>query len=309
MFFGGAMPIYSARLSSMFGVEDKRSGVVVVTGSSSGIGRACALLLDRLGFTVFAGVRKKDGEDLTAESSGRLTPLVLDVENAGSIKSAAKLVRSSLPRGAGIWGLVNNAGIAVTGPLELLSPAELRRQFEVNVVGALATTQAFVPLIRREGGRVVNVGSINGRIATPFIGPYCASKSALAALNDALRVELKPSGIRVVLVEPGSIKTPIWEKYGAYARRLASDMPVAARRLYGPSVDAAREAAERRAASGAPPQIVARAVTRALSSRRPKNRYVVGLDAKAGVLLDKFVPAWLLDEAIIRYMRLPRENA
>ena len=294
----------------MRGSDDNRPGAVIVTGSSSGIGRACALGLDRTGFAVFAGVRKvEDGGGLVAESSGRLTPIVLDVEDDTSIESAAETVRSSLPRGTGVWGLVNNAGISVTGPLEFLDLADLRRQFEVNVVGALAVTQEFLPLLREARGRIINVGSITGRIAVPFSGPYCASKAALAAMNDALRVELKPFGVRVVLVELGSFKTPIWEKYASRTDRASQDVSEAARRLYDPSVKASLEVARLRGASSPSPEIVARAVARVLSSRRPKSRYVVGVDARIGVLLEKCVPARVLDKAMARYLRLPRQIA
>ena len=291
----------------MYGRKDNRFGAVVVTGSSSGIGRACALMLDRLGFVVFAGVRKnEDGEDVAAASSGRLTPVVLDVEDAGSIASAAELVGSSLPPGAGVWALVNNAGIGVTGPLEFLELGELRRQFEVNVVGAVAVTQMFLPFIRKERGRVVNVGSITGRIPVPFAAPYCASKAALAATTGALRLELAPFGVRCVLVEPGAFKTRIWEKHASRTEQIVRNMPEAARRLYGTSVTAAARAAGRSAASSPSPEAVARAVARALSSKRPKGRYVVGTDAKVGVLLDKCLPARVLDEVMIRSLRLPR---
>lgn len=291
----------------MYGSTRKRSGAVVVTGSSSGIGMACALTLDRMGFAVFAGVRKKeDGEEVASRSSGRLRPIVLDVEDAGSIESAAESVRSALPPGAGVWGLVNNAGIGVAGPLEFLDLAELRRQFEVNCVGAVAAAQAFLPLIRQERGRIVNMGSITGRVPVPFIGPYCASKAAIAATTRALRLELAPSGVRCVLVEPGTFKTRIWEKHASRTEQLSGELPEAARLLYGPSVAATALAAERRAASSPPPQAVADAVARALSSRRPKDRYVVGMDAKAGALLDKCLPGWAVDEMMVRFMRLPR---
>ena len=279
----------------------------MVTGTSTGIGRSCALLLDRLGFHVFAGVREeRDGRALIEEASDRLTPVVLDVGDGDSVGAAAGAVMEALPSDAGIRGLVNNAGITVTGPLEFLPPEELRRVLDINVVGQLAVTQAFLPLLRRGRGRIVNMGSFNGRVAAPFIGPYCASKFALEGLNDALRLELAPWDVGVSLIEPGSIDTGIWRKYEAYTDWLAGILPKEAQGLYGQALGAAREAAKRRAASGAPPEVGAGAVARALTSKRPKTRYLVGWDARLGAALAKLVPDRALDEAIVRYMRLPR---
>src|SRR6266568_4897165 len=162
-------------------------GSVVVTGASTGIGEACALRLDRRGFRVFAGVRREvDGGALKQKASSRLTPILLDVTDASSIKSAAAAVVAALGE-EGLSGLVNNAGIAIAGPLEFLPIDELRRQFEVNVIGQIAVTQAFLPLLRKGHGRIVNMGSIAGKSALPFTGPYCASKFALEALTDSLR--------------------------------------------------------------------------------------------------------------------------
>src|SRR5258708_33287478 len=181
---------------------------VVATGASTGIGEACALRLDRRGFHVFAGVRREvDGGALKQKASGRLTPILLDVTDASSIKSAAAAVAASLDE-EGLSGLVNNAGIAIAGPLEFLPIDELRRQFEVNVIGQIAVTQAFLPLLRKGHGRIVNMGSISGRLAFPLLGPYAASKFALRALTTALRMELRPWGIPVSIIEPSGIATP-----------------------------------------------------------------------------------------------------
>ncbi len=266
------------------------------------------MLLDRIGFRVFAGVRKeRDGRALLGEASPRLTPVMLDVGDGASVGAAQEAVAEALPPGAGLRGLVNNAGISVTGPLEFVPADELRRVLDVNVVGQLAVTQAFLPLLRRGQGRIVNMGSFNGRVAAPFIGPYCASKFALEGLNDALRVEVAPWDVRVSLVEPGSIDTGIWRKYETYTDWLAGVLPEEAQELYGRAIDAARESARRRAASGIPPEAVAGAVARALTSKRPKTRYLVGWDARFGAALAKFVPDRMLDEAIVRYMKLPRD--
>ena len=281
---------------------------VVVTGASSGIGRACSLRLTRLGFRVFAGVRKKeDGEALANGAPDNLVPLRIDVEDTASLEAAVEFVGRSLPSGTRLWGLVNNAGITVSGPLEFVPLDEFRRVLGVNVVGQLAVTQAFLPLVRRGPGRIVNMGSFNGRVAAPFIGPYCASKFALAGMTDALRVELAPWGIRVSLVEPGSIDTDIWRKYEAYTDHMVAVLPERFHDLYGRAMGAALQAAKRRAASGISPEEVARAVEHALLSGRPKTRYLVGWDAWLGNVLARFLPEWVLDEAIVRYMKLPRK--
>lgn len=279
----------------------------MVTGASGGIGRSCALLLDRLGFSVFAGVRKeRDGEALARDAGPRLAPIILDVEDEDSVGAAAEAVSGTPAAGSGLRGLVNNAGITVTGPLEFLPPEELRRVLEVNVVGQLVATQAFLPLLRRGDGRIVNMGSFNGRVAAPFIGPYCASKFALEGLTDALRLELAPWGVEVSLIEPGSIDTDIWRKYEVYTDWLAGVLSGRAQELYGGAIDVARTAARRRARTGIPPRVVAGAVARALTAKRPRTRYPVGWDARLGVALGRFVPDRVLDEAILRYMKLPR---
>ena len=178
---------------------------VVITGASTGIGAACALHLDQWGWRVFAGVRKQgDAEALRAQGSARLTPVSLDVTDTVSISTAASAVAGAVGA-AGLAGLVNNAGIVVPGPIELLPLSDLRRQLEINVVGQVAVTQAFLPLIRAGRGRIVNMGSIAGRMATPFTGAYGASKFALEALTDALRLELQPWGISVSIIEPGAV--------------------------------------------------------------------------------------------------------
>ena len=193
---------------------------VVITGASTGIGAASATELARHGFSVFAGVRKqRDGERLTAQS-GHIVPLLLDVTNSEQIASAAETVCRSVGD-AGLAGLVNNAGIVVAGPLEILPLDQLRLQLEVNVVGQIAVTQAFLPLLRKARGRIVNMSSLNGRIASPYLAPYAASKHALEAVNNAIRLELRAWGIRVLVIEPGATTTPIWDKAIAAADALA----------------------------------------------------------------------------------------
>ena len=278
---------------------------VVVTGASTGIGEACALHLDKLGLRVFAGVRKEaDGERLKQQASGRLSPVLLDVTDEASIASAAETVGAAIGD-AGLAGLVNNAGISVSGPLEFLPLDDLRRQLEVNVIGQIAVTQAFLPLLRRGDGRIVNIGSSSGRMATPFLGPYCASKFAMEALTDSLRMELRPWGIPVSIVEPGSIATPIWEKALAEADELEKKLPQRARDLYEPSIAAMRGAAVKLAQAGSPADEVAKRVAHALTAKRPKTRYLVGRNALVEAALARLVPDRVRDGLIARQLGLP----
>lgn len=279
-------------------------GAVVVTGASTGIGEACTLGLDGLGLRVFAGVRKAaDGDALTQKASGRLTPVLLDVTDAATIAAAAETVAKAVGE-AGLAGLVNNAGISVAGPLEFLPIAELRTQLEVNVIGQVAVTQAFLPMLRKARGRVVNMGSIAGRSATPFVGAYCASKFALEALTDALRMELRPWAIAVSIVEPGAVATPIWEKSVARASATMERLPPQARDLYGQALTTMREASERMARGAIPTDRVVAAVVHALTAARPKTRYLVGTDAKVQAAL-RVLPDRLRDRLIVRAMGLP----
>ena len=277
----------------------------MITGASTGIGEACALRLDRAGLRVFAGVRKEaDGQRLKQEASDRLTPIMLDVTDEPQIEAAAKAVADAVGE-AGLAGLVNNAGISVPGPLEFLPIEDLRWQLEVNVVGQIAVTQAFLALLRKGRGRIVNIGSIAGKFATPFLGPYTASKHAMEGLSDALRQELRPWGIHVALVEPGSIATPIWQKGQANANEIEQNLPEEAMVLYGKAVNALREAARKFEAAGIPPDRVARAVEHALTASRPRTRYVVGFDATVQRILSDVVPDRLLDGLVARQLGLP----
>jgi NAD(P)-dependent dehydrogenase (short-subunit alcohol dehydrogenase family) len=285
------------------------NGAVVVTGASSGIGRATALRLDRLGFQVFAGVRKDaDGKALKSKAKGMLTPLRLDVTDDASIAAAAEAVGKALGEERGLAGLVNNAGIAMPGPLEFLPLEDLRAQMDVNVIGQIAVTQAFLPLLRKGFGRIVNIGSIGGRMATPFQGAYNASKFAMEALTDSLRMELKPWGIHVSIVEPGSIDTPIWEKGLGQADVLLATMPPHARELYDPAVDAAKAAAEKSAQAGIPPSAVAKAVVHALTADKPKTRYVVGNDARIQAVVARLMPDAMKDWLVAREMGLSQSR-
>ena len=277
---------------------------VVITGASTGIGAACAVRLARLGFRVFAGVRKSaDGEALEKQAPESLTPLTLDVTDAGSIAAATAAVAGEVG-GAGIAGLVNNAGIAVAGPLEFLPLDELRKQIEVNTIGHVAVTQAFLGLVRQGHGRIVNIGSSSGFLSTPFLGAYCASKFAMEAITDALRMELAPWGIGVSIVDPGNIATPIWQKSLAAADELTRRLPAAAHELYGRGISVAREVAQKEAVNSSPPEVVARAVEHALTAKRPRTRYCVGKDASLQAVLTRFLPDRMLDRLIMKHMGL-----
>ena len=271
--------------------------VAVVTGSSTGIGRACALALDRLGFTVFAGVRKRaDADSLRAEASERLEPVTVDVTDADSIAGAAERVREAT--GGRVTGLVNNAGTVVPGPVEGVDLDELRRQLVVNVVGQVAVTQAFLPLIRAARGRIVLMSSVGGRTALPHLSPYHASKFAIEAIGDSLRQEMRPFGVEVSIIEPGAIATPFWGKGKAEAPKVRAAMDPEVLALYSAELDAIVRASGRTEARGAPPSKVAEAVVEALTSRRPRTRYLVGTDAKIQARLGKLLPDRAMDRLV-----------
>jgi len=280
---------------------------VVITGASSGIGAACALHLDKLGLRVFAGVRRQtDAEALKSKASSRLVAIALDVADSLSVSTAASAVAGAVGD-AGLDGLVNNAGVVVTGPVEFLPLPELRRQLEINVVGQVAVTQAFLPLIRAARGRIVNMGSIAGRLATPFSSAYGASKFALEALTDALRLELAPWGISVSIIEPGAVATPIWEKGMKNGAAMLAAAPPEALVLYAEALEAFKRTSEHAAKNAIDPMDVARAVEHALTAAKPKTRYVVGRRARIGAAMALLVPDRMRDTMVAKAMRLPKD--
>lgn len=260
---------------------------VLVTGASTGIGRATALALLREGATVLAGVRSLE------DAPPGTTPLALDVTVPEQVAELARIER--------LDGLVNNAGIAVTGPLEYLPLDELRRQLEVNVLGQLAVIQAVLEPLRRAHGRIVNVSSIGGRVALPLYGPYAASKFALEALSDSLRRELQD--VRVIVVEPGAVATPIWDRGIARADALYDAMPAAAHARYGALVSALRTRAAQLGRDGDPPERVAEVIVHALRAPRPRARYVVGRPARIQAALARVLPDRALDALLARALR------
>ena len=270
---------------------------VLVTGASTGIGKETALLLARKGFRVFAGVRRKpDADRLVRESDGAVAPLLIDVTDTTSIRDAAHAVGAALHPGES-FALVNNAGVAVAAPLELLPLEELKRQFEVNLFGQVAVTQAFLPLLRSRHGRIVFMGSLFGRIAVPLAGPYSAAKFALEAVADAFAIELHPWKIRVTILEPGNIATPIWEKFKNHGAAPRTGKAGKARgkgtNLYGDVQGSMLRLAEFFSRSGLTPKKVAEVVHRVLTARRPRARYLVGWDARLLGRIAPPSPAWL----------------
>lgn len=286
----------------MSGEAGNTRGAVVITGASTGIGRASALHLDALGFRVFAGVRKAaDGEALRHDASDRLTPLSIDVTDAASIEAAAKEVAGALG-GEGLAGLVNNAGIVVSGPLEFVPMDEWRQQMEVNFFGLVAVTQAFLPLVRKAKGRIVNVSSIGGKVSTPFLSPYAASKHAVEGLSDSLRRELRSLGIFVSLIEPGAVATPIWEKGNAAAKERRAQLSEEANALYGAAMGKLQEAVGKVEKGAIPPEEVAKAIAHALTADRPKTRYLVGIEAKVQNALSSLLPDRMMDGFLARFL-------
>jgi NAD(P)-dependent dehydrogenase (short-subunit alcohol dehydrogenase family) len=271
----------------------------LVTGASTGIGRATALRLDSAGWNVFAGVRREaDADALREAGSGRLVPLMLDVTDADQIASAGERVESETGE-TGLDGLVNNAGIGVPGPLETIPMEDFRRQVEVNMFGHLAVTKAMLPSIRRAQGRIVFISSIGGRIAFPMNGPYHAAKFGIEALGDVFRQELRPWGISVSIVEPGSIKTPIWERSEREIDALVERAP-ATEELYGRQLAAVRRVSRKLGERGIAPDRVAARIEHALTARRPRSRYLVGMDVKLQARAKIVIPTRAWDRIVAR---------
>jgi NAD(P)-dependent dehydrogenase (short-subunit alcohol dehydrogenase family) len=276
----------------------------LITGASTGIGQATALRLARAGWTVLAGVRHPDaGERLAAQApAGRVQPLILDVTDFQQIEQAAARV-SELGGGGDsspgrLDALINNAGIGFGGPLELIGPDDLRKQFDVNVLGQIAVTQALLPALRAAQGRIIFLSSVGGRVAMAFTAPYAASKHAIEAIGDALRVELATSNVQVALVEPGSVATPIWDK--ARESRQQLSVPPSMQKEYGHVPQAMDKALQDTAKRGVPPEQVAETIEKALTARRMKSRYLIGRDARAMVIARRLLPDHVFDRVARR---------
>jgi len=278
---------------------------VVITGASSGIGRATVARMIQSGWQVFATVRRpQDGDELRSAFTSDLIPVIMDVTDRASIAKAAQEVsRHCVDRG--LDGLVNVAGIGLVRPVEYVSPGDLQEIFNINVFGQIAVTQAFLPLIRKAVGRIVNISSVGAHIAIPFGSLINASKSAFGSFSDTLRLELHPFGIRVSVVEPGAIKTPAVEKTLGNIEAVIARLPADGGRQYGEMLRKFARRAYAREMSGSPPEVVARAVHHALTSRRPRSRYKVGKHASLLAALPKILPDGILDATLLRIAGLP----
>lgn len=275
---------------------------VLVTGTSTGIGRALALHLDGLGFRVLATVRTERDAEAWRERPGAVAPVLLDVADPASVARARGEVERALG-GAGLLALVNNAGMSFRAPLEAVGLDDFRALFEVNVLGVLAVTQAFLPSLRRRGGRIVNVGSLTSLLVTPFHGPYSASKACLSALSRALRLELRPLGVSVSLAVVGGVRTALWDKVGRLTEEACRGAPPEVMGLYADRQRRALDFFVRRGRSGLLPEEAARAIARAVTDRRPRDVYLVGRDARRAAMLARFLPGPVLDRMILRSLR------
>lgn len=276
---------------------------VLVTGASTGIGEACTLGLAKLGYRVYAGIRRSEDAHRLSIASSLIVPILLDVTNKSQIATAVSQIQREVGEG-GLLGIVNNAGIAVAGPLEFLPVDDLRRQLETNVIGLHAVTQAFLPMLRASRGRIVHISSTNGRLSTPFTGAYAASKFAVEALADAMRRELHGTGIEISVIQPGTIATPIWEKSSEATERMVGTLPPEAHEHYGKSFDTLRAVVQDAVRRADPPEVVFRAVLHALTAASPRTRYPVGSTARLQVFLARFVPDRLLDWTLLKAMGL-----
>jgi len=278
--------------------------LALITGAATGIGRATSLQLAGSGWDVLAGVRDAAaGEALERDApSGRVQALTLDVTDPKQIASAAAAVAQATGASSsgGLDALVNNAGIGVGGPLELVTQDDLRRQFDVNVFAQVAVTQAMLPALRRAGGRIILISSIGGRVAMAYTAPYAASKHAIEAIGDALRVELARSSVTVAIIEPGSVATPIWSKNQADAQEL--QIPAELQSYYGHIPAALEKVLKDTGSRGVPAEHVAATIERALTSPRMKARYVIGRDARAMLIAKTILPAHLFDRLAKRML-------
>ncbi|HAC57233.1 MAG TPA: oxidoreductase [Rhodobiaceae bacterium] len=281
---------------------------VVVTGVSTGIGHAAAKVLAQKGFHVFGSVRKEaDAERLKKELGDRFTPLIFDVTDEAAIRRAAEEVRAAL-KGETLAGLVNNAGIAVSGPLIEVDPDDFRKQMDVNVTGPFLVTQAFAPLLgtdkslKGEPGRIVNISSVGGIRAMPFIGPYAASKFAIEGFSEALRRELMLFGIRVVVIGPGPVKTAIWDKAEEVDISRYSNSP------YLPILEKFQKVFIQQGREGYPAERLGRLIHKALTAPNPKIRYSAVKGRLAEKLLMNLAPKTTLDKMIANMLGLKRQD-
>lgn len=276
---------------------------VLITGASSGIGLAAARFLAEHGFHVFAGVRRH--ESAAQIAAPRIIPVIIDITDVDSVARAAGQIETAVGD-RGLDGLINNAGQMTGGPMEFVPIPDLRRIMEVNVIGQVAVTQAMLPLLRRAQGRIVNISSVSGRLAIPMFGPYNASKFALEAISDALRMELAGSGVKVVVIEPGPVKSRIWEKARDFFDQTFSRLPLRAHELYGPLIGAIKRVTAESEAGAIPAARLAALIHRALTTKNPATRYPIGRLAKSRDLAARLIPDKLRDRIILRILGLKK---
>lgn len=280
----------------------------VVTGASTGIGRASVAMLVHAGWHVFAGVRRtEDAAELQREFGAEVTPLIMDVTDRTAIANAAEQVGAQVD-GRGIDGLVNVAGVGFMRPVEYVTDEEMQNIFRVNVFGQIAVTQAFLPLLRRARGRIVNIGSVGAHIGLPFGGLLNASKSALRSLNDALRLELRSCGVRVSIIEPGAIKTPAVDKTLGDVEGVIRSLPAGGAEEYGAALRTFARRGYALESRGSDPKVVAQVVYEALTETNPKPRYASGKHANILALVGMLVPAVLLDVLLLKALGLPTKR-
>jgi len=286
--------------------QDRRTAVV--TGASSGIGRACVARLAKADWRVFAGVRKAEDEVSLQEQFGaRVTPVRIDLTDRPQIMEAAEKVRYQLGD-KGLDALINVAGIGMMRPVEFASDDDMWKIFQINVFGQIAVTQAFLPLLRQARGTIVNIGSVGTHIGLPFGGLLNGSKSAFRSLNDALRMELRSSGVRVVVVEPGAIKTPAVDKTLGDVEGVIRDLPPRGAAEYGGMLRTFAERAYAIESRGSDPDVVAQVVQDALAVERPRPRYAAGKHANVLALIGILVPAVILDVLLLKALGLPTKR-
>ena len=273
---------------------------IVITGASTGIGKATALHLDRLGFKVFAGVRKEtDAQALKQEASNKLTPILLDVTDGNSIAAAVDTIARET--GGELYGLVNNAGVSLNGPLELVPTSEIKQLMDVNVLGLLAVTKAFLPLLRQNKGRIINISSGHGLLAIPDKSVYAASKFAVQAITDSLRVELRPFDVSVSSIVVGKVDTAVLGKIIADRDKMIEAAPAEVVKLYSPLVEFFNK--EVKELPGIPAIEVGKVVAQALTTEKPKAQYLIGPGAKKMKNLARLpvgLRDWLMVKAIYK---------
>jgi len=274
---------------------------ILITGASTGIGRACTVHLAGRHWRVFAGVRNDSDAETLRSAHDHITPIMLDVTNEQHIERAAQTIADRVGD-AGLHALFNNAGIGLGGPVEFLPMHIWKRQYDINVFGQLAVTRAMLPLLRRAAppARIVMMSSISGRVSSPLLGPYASSKFAIEAISDALRLELRPWNLRVAVIEPGPIDTPIWRKAQDTIDELQKELPAEAFERYGDMMNALLESARRSERNAAPVSAVVGAIEHALNAKRPRARYLIGRDARIGALLAGLLPTRWRDALMAR---------